>query len=93
MGAQEELQQLALGRPALPQVYVSDPLAPRHVDLVHLGEHGERRLAFDRLLLRVNLRRRADLPLGKEPLRLRAGLSAVPVIAPLDGGHGSCLLS
>ena len=92
-GAQQELQQLALGRPALPQVHVNDPLALRHVDLVHLGEHGERRFALDRLLLRVHLRGRADLPLGKEPLRLRAGLSAVPVIAPLHGSHGHCLLS
>jgi hypothetical protein len=67
---------------------VDDALALGDVDLVHVGEHRQGMLSFDRLLLGIDLRGRADLPLRKVPLRLGAGLSAVPVIAPIDGGHG-----
>ena len=74
---------------ALSQVHVDDPLALGDVDLVHVGEHRQGVLSLDRLLLGVYLRGGADLVLRKEPLRFGAGLSAVSVIAPIDGGHGS----
>jgi hypothetical protein len=71
---------------------VQDPLSFGHVELVHVGEYIERQPFLDRLLLGVDLRGREDLPLRKEPLRLGAGLSAVPVIAPVHDRHGDLLL-
>jgi hypothetical protein len=83
----EELQQLAPGRPAGSQVDVDHALAFGDVDLVHIAEDAQRVLALDGLLLGVDLSLGDDLALRKEPLRLGAGLSAVPVIAPVHPGH------
>ena len=80
---EQELQQLAPGRPAGSQVDVDHALAFGDVNLVNTGEHAQRVLTLDRLLLGVDLRLGRDLSLRKEPSRLGAGLSAVPVIAPI----------
>jgi hypothetical protein len=70
---------------------VDDALAPDDVERVHLGEHTEGVPARDRLLLRVHLGGRADPALRKEPLRFRAGLSAVAVVAPVNARHAVTL--
>ena len=82
-------QQVGPGRLASPEIHVDDLLALGRVDLVHVLQHGERRVALDRGLLGVRLLGDGDLVLRKEPLRLGAGHSAVAVVAPVDGVHGS----
>ncbi len=62
---EEELEQLAPGRPAGSQVDVDHALAFGDVDLVHIAKDAQRVLALDGLLLRVDLSLGDDLSLRK----------------------------
>jgi hypothetical protein len=90
-GPQQEPQQGGPVRLVLAEIHVDDALAPDDVERVDLGEHTEGVPARDRLLLRVHLGGRADPALRKEPLRFRAGLSAVAVVAPVNARHAVTL--
>jgi hypothetical protein len=85
--SEQEVQQVAPGRPAGSQVDMDHALAFGDVDLVHIAEDAQRMLALDGLLLGVDLSLGDDLSLRKEPLRLGAGLSAFAVIAPVHRCH------
>src|SRR5262245_373284 len=86
-GAEEQPEQLGASGARVLEVRVDDLLALGHVELVDVLQHAEGGVALDGGLLRVGLRGDGDLALGKEPLRLGAGHSAVAVIAPVDGRH------
>ena len=71
------------------EIDVDHALALGHVEQVDVLQQPQRRVPLDGRLLGVGLGGDLDLPLRKEPLRLGAGLSAGPVVAPVDSDRAA----
>jgi len=87
-GADEDREQVVLGRLVLLQVVADDLLALRRNDLINVLRDAERILAGNGVLLGIDGLSGLDFVLRKKLLRAAAGDSPVAVVHPVDLGHG-----